>query len=612
MHFIFEALHKRPLEKRSLAVSRGVTAILMGLAFLAYVGYLIYQVYNDRTLLILSSIDIPDSGYPSPDIEICYPGNWTFARCSFQAMDWSINEIPGCEGHYRDGNYNGDEMCRVFQANFTNFGIASKGPNDPTIRRVDIYWRLDNATAAAALYPTIPSIPLSLYDQSFSTWRLNEDEINAMIPKQQFFFNATKLGAYKGMSMQNHSSAIFFYPKIYRAIRPGDVASLFGFNTSLVNINTFTISQHDWPLHPSENLTRGDYHGFFSIQLAATNIEIQTEQRQHTILAALALMGGAYGVLTTIYIVVFGTPRLTPWGVVHRFPLVLSRGKNKLGLNNDGYDPNNNQAHPLQNTAATGTSTSVKLPLLKRWKQKFTYTPTHMRDDISDEYLNPNYKSADTFESISNHPTRSTTTSSQPSPNNNYNNNNYSDDDPATIKNVATIEDVNDVKDAHSMDTSVNYNSLEYRIEELEMILREYFLNVEYLDALRLRYRQQRQFMDRSDLPLYNDSIHQPSSLAHQQNNANNNININPTTTTNNNNNNNNNNNHRKSIRQSITPLPQKAFVLPNENNEKPRKSFAGQRERDGDEDIINNSRISIPMDEIHQDDHANTSSQKP
>lgn len=309
--------------------------------------------------------------------------------------------------------------------------------------------------------------------------------------------------------------------------------------------------------------------------------------------------------LTTIYIVIFGTPRLTPWGFVHRFPLVLSKGKNKLRLNNDEYDPNINNAHPLQNTAATATSTSVKLPLLKRWKQKFTYTPTHLRDDTSDEYLNPNYKSADTFESIGNHPTRTTTITQSSSNDNNINN--YSDDEPTIMKNVTTIEDVNDAKNINNMNSNnnnnVNYNSLEYRIEELEMILREYFLNVEYLDALRLRYRQQRQFLDRSDLPLYNDPIHHPSSLTHQHNDNNNN----------NNNNINNNNNNSTLLRHSLTPLPQKAFVLPNDNNEKPRKSFASQRER-ADDDIINNSsRISIPMDDIHQDNHNNnTSSQNP
>ncbi|KAI9299400.1 hypothetical protein BJ944DRAFT_245298, partial [Cunninghamella echinulata] len=238
--------------------------------------------------------DIPVSGYLAPDVEICFSGNWTFSHCSFQYMDWSMKEIPGCLDHFRNGANEGQVICRVFQANDTNFGIISgetDAENRP-LRRVDLYWRLDNVTAATESSLSVPSLPISLYDQMFSTWRLSQGDINAMIPKQQSFFNATSLGAYKAMTMQNYTSIIYFYPMVYRAIAPGNVASLFGFNNSYVDIQTFKTTQHNWPLHSNINITRGDYHGMFSVQLAATNIEIQTEQRQHTILAALALMGG--------------------------------------------------------------------------------------------------------------------------------------------------------------------------------------------------------------------------------------------------------------------------------------------------------------------------------
>ncbi|CAO3633370.1 unnamed protein product [Cunninghamella echinulata] len=578
MHFIFEALHKRPLEKRSLAVSRGVTAIIMGLTFLAYVGYLISQVYNDRTLLILSARDIPVSGYLAPDIEVCLSGNWTFSHCTFQYMDDSTKENPGCAGYYLNGNDQSSVSCRVFQAGDTNFGIieGEKGVENRLLRRVDIYWRMDNVTAVTEASFSIPSVAISLYDQSFSTWRLNPDQVNAMIPKQRSFFNSASLGAYRATSMQNYTSAVYFYPLNYRAIAPSNAASLFGFQNAYVDIKTLRTSQHNWPIRINPNITRGDYHGRFSVRLATTTIEVQTEQRQHTILAALALMGGAYGVLTTIYIVVFGTPRLTPWGIVHRFPLVFSKGKDKLGLHKDDFDPSTtNQQYALNNTnVAAATSTSMKQPLFKRWQQKFTYTPTHsnIRDDTSDEFLNLNHKSTDTFENID------ISTSLIPTKNNK----------DESIKNVATIENVND---GRSTPNSI-YNSLEYRIEELEMILREYFLNVEYLDDLRIRHRQQRQTLERSGLPLYQDPIQQQQQHQTQHENDN--------------------NNNELRIRNSITPLPQKAFVLPDDGKEKSRKkSFTIERKND-DTIVDNDSRISIAMKDIHQENNNNNSFQHP
>lgn len=46
----------------------------------------------------------------------------------------------------------------------------------------------------------------------------------------------------------------------------------------------------------------------------------QQEQRQNTILSLLALTGGAFGLLNIIYVILFGMTRLAPWGLVHYFP----------------------------------------------------------------------------------------------------------------------------------------------------------------------------------------------------------------------------------------------------------------------------------------------------
>lgn len=77
--------------------------------------------------------------------------------------------------------------------------------------------------------------------------------------------------------MQNWTTAIFFTPTVYRAIRPNDVASLLGFvsNASAqeqavcitkknyvqepeyVEIPTLDTKQLDWPMHGNINLTNG-------------------------------------------------------------------------------------------------------------------------------------------------------------------------------------------------------------------------------------------------------------------------------------------------------------------------------------------------------------------
>lgn len=44
----------------------------------------------------------------------------------------------------------------------------------------------------------------------------------------------------------------------------------------------------------------------------------------------MALIGGAYGVMTTLYILLFGMIRLGPFGLVHHVPQAAVRGKEKL------------------------------------------------------------------------------------------------------------------------------------------------------------------------------------------------------------------------------------------------------------------------------------------
>ncbi|CAO3611491.1 unnamed protein product [Cunninghamella blakesleeana] len=449
MAFIFESLRRRPFEQKSLAITRAISSMLMILTFFAFFAYLIYQLLTDQFTLASSFVDIPENGYPAPDIEICYSGNWTFTHCNFQEMDWTIKEFPGCEGHYRDGNYNGGEMCRVFQANFTNFGIASKGRNDPTIRRVDIYWKLDNATAAAALYSTIPSIPISLYDQSFSTWRLNEDEINAMIPIQKGLFNKSMLTAERPMTMLNHSSAIFFTPRVYKIIDLSSSSSLIGLYNNYIDIITMQTSQHDWPLQPNANLTRGDYHGFFSVQLAVTTMEILTAKRQNTVLSTLALLGGAWGGMTTLYAVVFGTPRLTPFGLVHQIPLMLSK-----------KEPDNDQS---QKSIGTSTSTK-KMSLFKRFN--------HQPSSTKALYNNYNNKSSST-----------------------YDNDDIDDDEENNIIKSKTSEQL-EYNDPPSLNLNTKFKKIDERFNEMELILKEFVLNMDYYYDPKIKHLRDKLFQN--------------------------------------------------------------------------------------------------------------------
>lgn len=68
--------------------------------------------------------------------------------------------------------------------------------------------------------------------------------------------------------------------------------------------------------------------------------------RQHTLLASVALAGGCYGVLTTLYILLFGMTRLTPWGLVHHIPVFISKHRR--------HDNNINNQNSIYNSSQNG------------------------------------------------------------------------------------------------------------------------------------------------------------------------------------------------------------------------------------------------------------------
>ncbi|ORZ06890.1 hypothetical protein BCR42DRAFT_156217 [Absidia repens] len=336
MHFVFEALHKRPLESKSLAISRGLTAVFLSCCFLAYVGYLIYQVYNDRTLLLLSTYNIPDTGYVSPDVEMCVTGStFRITACVFQDLNYEAHIKPGCEGFLNYGaNNDPSEKCIAFQGNDSKVMFApgtdtSKDAN--LVHRVDIFWAIDNLTAVSSQSLSRPNMAITTMSQEFSSWRITPDDMEQLLPEQAITWNSLQLQKYVSSSAVNQSTMIYFEPSRYRALKK-NAQSVIGLNSTYYEMDIIETNQFEWDfnhLFPNYE-TYGDYQGQFGIALRTSNVQVQTEQRQHTVLAALALAGGCYGVLTALYILLFGTPRLTPFGVSHNLSMWFYRGRTKL------------------------------------------------------------------------------------------------------------------------------------------------------------------------------------------------------------------------------------------------------------------------------------------
>ncbi|KAI8888748.1 hypothetical protein K501DRAFT_209557 [Backusella circina FSU 941] len=330
MHFIPEACYRRPLEPKSLVYSRATTAIVMGMSFLAFCGYLASQIYNDKPLIYLSSETVPYNTQPA-DIEFCVQNStMTIVHCSAVYYNWSSADIPDCYNRFfRTGRSDGSvSHCYVFETNGT-YRMTIGSPNDgnnytDSVRRFDFYWKIDSHLNYSYASASVPAIALQLYDPSFSAWKT---KTLGGTPVEEQMLNDITLGYQHATTFLNSTSNIYYTPQKYREIRPGSARALLGFEPDYIDIITLDAKQIDWPL-ATDNITRlvnrSDYDGLLSMQLSKATIDVKTESRQHTLLAAIALAGGCYGVLTTIYILLFGMTRLTPWGLVHHIPVFIS------------------------------------------------------------------------------------------------------------------------------------------------------------------------------------------------------------------------------------------------------------------------------------------------
>ncbi|KAI8146235.1 hypothetical protein BJV82DRAFT_666031 [Fennellomyces sp. T-0311] len=425
-----------------------------------------------------------DSSYPVPEIEICAQNSTlTIARCDLMYMNWTFATIPDCYHYIKIGNLSAGDpsRCYLFQSNGTfSYGVVENyEPTSPDIRRIDIYWKVDALQNLTYASISVPSIAVELYNPGFSRW--NPPDPASMIPQQAQFSRDMVLGNSRSTTTQNTTTTIFFAANKYRAIRPRDVPSLLGFTPSFVDIPTLQTNQLDWPIQRSNaNLTRGDYHGLFSVQLAKATQE--TEQRQHTLLAAVALAGGAYGVLTTLYILLFGMIRMAPFGAVHQLPLATIRGVEKI------------KNH--RRNSREGDS-NHKFAILHRFFRRSQ--PEHLLDDVASSPAKSD-SGSETKDSVVQHhnilvPPALAASSDEGSSriHGPWERDYHPSSDHVPPERVEGLFALCEQLQREQRDSAAKAAQLEQRLFELQEVLRAYYINMDYLDQQRNLRRRGRQ-----------------------------------------------------------------------------------------------------------------------
>ncbi|CAG8545817.1 14069_t:CDS:2 [Cetraspora pellucida] len=144
----------------------------------------------------------------------------------------------------------------------------------------------------------------------------------------------SQMTAFTGI--QNMSTMAYFTKHTIQSILPHDTSAIFGVAPNYHNVSYINVISKNFPMHPNDNVSVGIFDGHFNVAPGSFIHDVQSEKLSHTVIIALGVLGGGFGLMSGIYILLFGQPRNNPWGLMHLImkPKIESDGYRNIDLSN--------------------------------------------------------------------------------------------------------------------------------------------------------------------------------------------------------------------------------------------------------------------------------------
>ncbi|CAG8730505.1 27008_t:CDS:2, partial [Dentiscutata erythropus] len=247
-----------------------------------------------------------------PDIEICCSqSDVQITKCVFILDDWTNTTSNNCTDFIQHSRIKDNIYCYLFETNNTYFfGNPDSGNNltRPWVRNIDFYFKIDNITNITSKYISVGAISVQLMDPNFNPlWKEKAASIADLYENQTI---KSQINAFAGI--QNMTTLAYFTKQTIQTILPHDIFAIFGTTPNYHNISYLNVISKYFPLHPNEDVSAGNFHGHFNVGPGSFIHDVQSEKLSHTVLFALGLFGGGFGLISGIYILLFGQLRNNP------------------------------------------------------------------------------------------------------------------------------------------------------------------------------------------------------------------------------------------------------------------------------------------------------------
>ncbi|CAG8554506.1 2153_t:CDS:2 [Paraglomus occultum] len=142
-------------------------------------------------------------------------------------------------------------------------------------------------------------------------------------------------------------------------------------------------------------LYEGNEYGSIALRPSGFIVRTETEQRPYTILGALGLFGGAWNLAIVVYVFLFGTRSLHPWGFVQTYCCCLAKQTLSkfretfpiMPLNSDPEALSSKLSFPDSETLSVNLTSQV-MTLQKRLNTMESFLREYVVDisDVQDDY----------------------------------------------------------------------------------------------------------------------------------------------------------------------------------------------------------------------------------
>ncbi|KAF0477825.1 hypothetical protein F8M41_024196 [Gigaspora margarita] len=259
----------------------GTTIFLL---IMSYIVYLIFKIVTDKPVIQLTHEYLDKLSIP--DLEICCnESDIQITKYVFMLHNWTSTTFDNCTKFIQRSRVENNIYCYLFENNYTN-----------------------NITNMTSKFLSVGDISVQLMDSNFDLLWKGKAASTADLYENQIF--KLQMNAFSGI--QNMSTLAYFTKQTIQTILPNDISAIFGTTPNYHSITYLNIASRYYPMHPNENVSAGNFHGHFNVAPGSFIHDIQTEKLSHTVLIALGVLGGGFGLISGIYFLLFGRPRNNP------------------------------------------------------------------------------------------------------------------------------------------------------------------------------------------------------------------------------------------------------------------------------------------------------------